>query len=214
MTAVTLDARERWRLLPKDSPRDDYFRLLYEAVREHYLADPSNPFQQSGRGSGAERWEVTRRCLMRAIHRSGDFLDVGCANGLLLESLIAWAREELLVLQPHGIDFVPELIDLARRRFPAHPDSFIVGNAFLWSPDRQYDFVRTNLEYVPLHDWDAFVRHQHAMVKPGGRLILCHYRSHDEPYVDPAAVAERAGFSVAGTFDIPGTAIAWIDRIA
>jgi SAM-dependent methyltransferase len=212
MTAIAFAARERWRHLPKDSPREEYFRVAQQAVTEYYLADPSNPYQQSGRTSGAERWERTRRCLMRAIHRSGDLLDVGCANGLLLESLMAWASEELLLLRAYGIDFVPELVDLARRRFPGHDDSFVVGNAFLWSPGRQYDFVRTNLEYVPSPDWDEFVRHQYEWVAPGGRLILCHYRNGDDPYVDPAGVAERAGFLVEGTFDIPGTAIAWIDR--
>jgi hypothetical protein len=46
-------------------------------VTEYYLADPSNPYQQSGRSSGAERWEETRRCLVKAIHRSGDFIDIG-----------------------------------------------------------------------------------------------------------------------------------------
>ena len=32
-----------------------------------YLADPFNPYQQSGRSSGAARWEETRRCLVHAI---------------------------------------------------------------------------------------------------------------------------------------------------
>src|SRR5262245_33974543 len=39
-------ARERWRQLPRNADRDDYFRVLKNAVREYYLADPSNPFQQ------------------------------------------------------------------------------------------------------------------------------------------------------------------------
>ena len=32
--------------------------------------------------------------FVKAIHRSGDFIDIGCANGLLLETLTAWARHE------------------------------------------------------------------------------------------------------------------------
>jgi 2-polyprenyl-3-methyl-5-hydroxy-6-metoxy-1,4-benzoquinol methylase len=206
-------ALERWRALPRDSSRDEYFHVLREAVTEFYLADPANPYQQSGRSSGAARWEETRRCLVKAIHRSGDFLDVGCANGLLLETLIAWAHEEGFALRPHGIDLVSELIGLCRQRFPCNRDSFEVANAFYWSPRRRYDFVRTNLEYVPEPDWTAFVQRQHEAVSEGGRLILCHYRSPEEPRVDVATVAEQAGCVVAGRTEAPGVTIAWIDQV-
>jgi SAM-dependent methyltransferase len=204
--------RERWRNLPRDAPRDQYFDILRAAVSEYYLADLSNPFQQSGRNSGADRWEQTRRCFVQAIHRSGDFLDVGCANGLFLETLIVWAAEAGFMLRPHGLDFVPELIELARRRFPDHQESFAVANAFYWVPSRQYDFVRTNLEYVPPADWIAFVQQQYSAVAHGGRLIVCHYRNPDEPYVDPAAVVERAGHAVGGRIEAPGVVAAWVQR--
>lgn len=205
-------ALERWRALPKDSPRGEYFRVLREAVTEFYLADPANPWQQSGRSSGAARWEETRRCLVKAVHHDGDFMDVGCANGLLLETLIGWARDEGFSLRPHGIDIVPELIGLARQRFPDHSDSFEVANAFYWSPKRRYDFVRTNLEYVPTADWGDFVHRQYAAVAPGGRLIVCHYRNTEDPYVDIMGVAERCEYSAAGHAEAPGVAICWIER--
>ena len=204
---IEYPARERWRQLPRDVERDTYFRVLREAVAEFYLADPQNPYQQSGRSSGADRWEQTRRPFVQAIHRSGDFLDVGCANGLLLESLILWAGREGFVLRPHGLDFVPELVGLARQRFPNDRDNFEFANAFDWTPTRQYDFVRTNLEYVPEPDWIPFVRRQYAAVAPSGRLILSHYRNLDEPLVNLRAVVEQAGFTVTGQVDIPGTAI-------
>ena len=203
-------ARERWRQVGSDAPREEYFRLLRDAVVEFYLADPTNPYQQSGRSSGAQRWEETRRVFVRAIHRSGDFLDVGCANGLLLDTLIAWAAEEGFLLRPHGLDLVPELVELARQRFPGREDCFAVANAFYWTHKRQYDFVRTNLEYVPESDWIPFLRCQYAAVAPGGRLIVGHYRNPDERWVDVAAVVERAGFAVSGRADAP-ISIAWID---
>jgi 2-polyprenyl-3-methyl-5-hydroxy-6-metoxy-1,4-benzoquinol methylase len=203
-------ARERWRRLRRDAPRDEYFRILREAVIEFYLSDPSNPYQQSGRSSGAHRWEETRRLFVKAIHRSGDLLDVGCANGLLLETLIAWAGEAGFMIRPHGIDLVPELVDLARQRFPGRHDCFEVANAFYWTPRRQYDFVRTNLEYVPEPDWIPFVRRQQIAVAPGGRLIVSHYRNVDEAEVDAGAVVERAGFTVLGRAAAPGVSIAWV----
>ena len=201
--------RDRWRTLPRNSPREVYFEVLHAAISEYYLADPTNPYQQSGRSSGAERWEETRRCFVQALHRSGDFLDVGCANGLLLKSLLGWAAEAGFTLRPHGLDFVPELIELARDRFPDHRDSFMVANAFDWIPLRQYDFVRTNLEYVPEQDRVEFVRRQHAAVAPGGRLIVCHYGGPDEPVIDPAPVVEKAGYVVGGRTEAPGVAAVW-----
>jgi 2-polyprenyl-3-methyl-5-hydroxy-6-metoxy-1,4-benzoquinol methylase len=204
--------REQWRTLPRDAPREVYFEVARSAMAEYYLADPSNPYQQSGRSSGAERWEETRRCFVQALHRNGDFMDVGCANGLLLETLIAWAAEAGYVLRPHGVDFIPELVELARKRLPDHQNSFTIANAFDWIPPRQYDFVRTNLEYVPLTDWTEFVRRQYAAVAPSGRLIVCHYRNVDEPYIDPGVTVERAGFTVGGRIEAPGVASVWIER--
>jgi len=204
--------RDEWRRLPQDAPRDLYFEVLKAAVSEYYMADPSNPYQQSGRSSGAARWEETRRCFVQALHRSGDFLDIGCANGLLLESLIGWAGEIGLTLRPHGLDFVPELIELARNRFPDHRESFVVANAFDWTPSREYDFVRTNLEYVPLNDRTDFVRRQYSAVAPGGRLIVCHYRGPDETSPYPEFFVERAGLRVAGRLEAPGVAAVWVER--
>lgn len=41
-------AHERWRDLPSGVPREQYFRFLADAISEFYLADSSNPYQQSG----------------------------------------------------------------------------------------------------------------------------------------------------------------------
>jgi SAM-dependent methyltransferase len=128
------ELRARLRALYAAAPRDEYFAAAREAIRDYYLAEPSNPYRQSGRSSGAERWLQTRRCIARAVHRGGDFLDVGCANGLLLESLIQWTGERGFTIRPHGIDFVPELVALARQRLAPHRGSFAVANAFCRSP--------------------------------------------------------------------------------
>ena len=62
------------------------------------------------------------------------FLGVGCANGLLLESLTRWCGERGHTVEPHGVDFVPELVDLARARHPGKDGQFEVANAFYWRP--------------------------------------------------------------------------------
>lgn len=51
--------------------------------------------------------------IVEAIDRSGAFLDVGCANGLLMESVAPWSR---FAIEPYGVDFAPGLVELARSR--------------------------------------------------------------------------------------------------
>ena len=204
--------RERLNSLYVDSPRDTYFDAVRTAIAEYYLADPSNPYQQSGRSSGPERWKETRHCILQAVHRDGDFLDIGCANGLLLESLIGWAAERSLSIRPHGIDFVPELVELARRRLVRHAGSFEVANAFYWTPTRQFDFVRTNLDYVQRKDWPEFIARQYTAVGRGGRLIVCQYRNEGDERVDVHALLTGLGYAVIGNAEAPGNSVAWCER--
>ena len=198
--------------------RDTHFDRLRRTLAEYYLAEPGSPYRQSGRSSGAERWEESRRCIALAVDRDGDFMDVGCANGLLLESLIAWCAESGHDIRPHGIDFIPELVELARQRLPTAPAySFEVVNAWYWEPSRRYDFVRANLEYVLSEDRvPFFCRLLERAVEPGGRLIACYYfPSRDEGVEDPpdpGRVLEDIGLAIAGKVQVPGVRLAWADR--
>ncbi len=49
-------------MMSDESKRAAYFAGTRRVLRDYYLADPHNPHQQSGRSSGAARWEETRRC--------------------------------------------------------------------------------------------------------------------------------------------------------
>jgi SAM-dependent methyltransferase len=110
-----------------------------------YLAG-DNPRAQSGFGGDEARWEAARRPITDAIDRPGTFLDVGCASGHLLESLIRWSPHEI---EPYGLDLPPAVVELARRRLPQCADRIFHGNALTWEPPRRFDFVRTELVYVP-----------------------------------------------------------------
>jgi 2-polyprenyl-3-methyl-5-hydroxy-6-metoxy-1,4-benzoquinol methylase len=192
--------------------RDVFFDAVRTAITEYYLADPSNPYQQSGTSSGAERWKLTRHCIVNAIHRDGDFMDVGCANGLLLQDLIGWASERGFSLRPHGIDFVPQLIELTRSRFPQHASSFEVSNAFYWEPKRQYDFVRMNLEYIQPADWPEYIARHFSAVAPGGRLIVCQYRNETDARVNVRELLTGLGYRVVGDAEVSGKSYAWCER--
>ena len=112
-----------------------------------YLA-AATPWEGSGKSGSSEDWEYARSHVAHAIDRNGSFLDVGCANGYLLECLPRWTTYRL---DRYGVDISPELVALARRRLPELAESLHVGNALHWEPPHRFTFIRTGLEYVPRH---------------------------------------------------------------
>ena len=76
--------------------------------------------------------------ILDAIETNEDLLDIGCANGYLLECLLNWGDERGLNLIPHGLDQGSKLIQLAKRRLPEYADNFHVGNVWDWQPPRKY----------------------------------------------------------------------------
>lgn len=100
-------------------------RAFHEAK---YLAG-TNPRQQSGFGRDERDWERFRRPIVAPIDRDGSFLDIGCANGLLMENVVAWAGEDGHRVEPYGLDISRKLAELARQRLPRWRDRIFVGNA-------------------------------------------------------------------------------------
>jgi SAM-dependent methyltransferase len=112
-----------------------------------YLA-AETPWQGSGKQGSHADWVYARSHIAEAIDRDGSFLDVGCANGYLLECLPDWTPHRL---DRSGLDIAPDLVALARRRLPDLADQLFVGNALHWEPPHRLTWVRTGLEYVPRH---------------------------------------------------------------
>lgn len=157
-----------------------------------YLAS-DDPLEQSGFSGGRLRWERLRRPVADAVTGSGSILDVGCANGALLEDLVAWCRERDVDLDPWGLDISTDLVELARRRCPGRADRFFVGNADTWSPPRRWDVVRIELVYVVPAARTAFVRRLLAQfLAPGGVLLVCRYRDPRKETARPLDVELRA----------------------
>jgi hypothetical protein len=65
------------------------------------------------------------------IDRNGSFLDIGCANRLLMESVVAWAHERGHRVEPFGLDISAKLASRVRRRLPQWRDRIFVGNALV-----------------------------------------------------------------------------------
>src|SRR2546429_4259793 len=94
----------------------------------------TTPRQASGFGGDEREWEQARRHITEGIAGHGTFLDVGCANGLLMESVAAWCAERGLAVEPYGVDISPALAELARRRLPRWAGRIWTGNAVDWQP--------------------------------------------------------------------------------
>jgi SAM-dependent methyltransferase len=175
-----------------------------------------DPIRQSGFGGEPQRWRAEREPILAAVDGDGEFLDVGCANGFLLECLVVWAAERGYRLQPHGVDYGQRLIALARRRLPQFANNFHVANAWDWNPPQRYRFTYTLWDCVPgklLADYCR--RLLERAVAPNGRLIVGMYgsRSRGIPPIDLAARLRSFGFAVEGAAyggNPPITVFAWI----
>lgn len=134
---------------------------------------------QSGFHGSPERWQAARRGIAEAIDRDGSFLDVGCANGLLLESVVEWSS---FAVEPYGIDFAPGLVHLARRRLPQWRERLWVADVFSWIPPRRFDFVHARWELDAVDE----------VLRLGRRAIFSSdgsFRRPDSPRAEP--VGER-----------------------
>jgi hypothetical protein len=126
----------------------EWFDRHEQVLTAAYLTR-DDPRAQSGHSGDEARWEAARRPMLAVVDADGDFLDVGCANGYLMESVHRWAGADGFAVEPYGLDISTGLAELARRRLPQWPDRIWVGNALYWQPPRRFDYVRTGLEYVP-----------------------------------------------------------------
>jgi 2-polyprenyl-3-methyl-5-hydroxy-6-metoxy-1,4-benzoquinol methylase len=174
----------------------DNLRLLQPA----YLR-ATTPEGQSGFGSDSVDWRLAREPIIDGITHGGSLLDVGCANGLLMESVQAWCSERGIQVEPFGIDFAPRLVELARRRLPHWADRVWMGNAIDWvhPTGMRFDYVHTLLDCVPEDAWRRLIEHHRTrLARPGGRLLVSHYVLPLSRAPSAAQILTDLGYTVAG----------------
>lgn len=199
--ARLVESAEEARLtLTDDDYREDLRRLLDGA----YLR-ATTPQGGSGFGGDASEWRAARSMLCDAVERDGTFLDVGCANGLLMESMVEWCAEADVHLEPYGLDISEALVEVARRRLPQWADRIWVGDGLTWRhPDGQrFDVVHVLLDAVRDERWRTLIDHLlRAVVAPGGRLLVSQYNQVSAEH-HAAAILERLGYRVGGVTSRP-----------
>ncbi|QUQ63342.1 class I SAM-dependent methyltransferase [Kutzneria sp. CA-103260] len=194
--------------------QQEWHEAMADLLRQPYL-NASTPWGQSGKGGTARDWVTARRVVVEAIGGDGTFLDVGCANGYLMECVAIWTAEQGLDVEPHGVDIVPEFVALTRKRLPGWADRIHHGNALTWNPPQRYDFVRTGLEYVPANRREAFVKR--LLNDVGDRLVIGPY-TVDVGDEQTERALKGWGIEIAGRVELPhenpsGTRkLLWVDQ--
>ncbi|MCI0449887.1 MAG: class I SAM-dependent methyltransferase [Chlorobi bacterium] len=151
-------------------------RILEKAYLKHI-----EPWKQSGFSGPVERWSACRKPVAECVDKSGTFLDVGCANGYLIECLIKWLKEKNVEIIPFGLDISEKLIELAKQRVSEFENNFYTGNAFNWKPPLKFDYVRAELVYVPEELKKDFINKlMNDYLNDTGKLLVCEYRSAND----------------------------------
>ena len=177
---------------------EQWFARLQCELEPSYLA-AAEPWSQSGFSGPFERWVACRKPIAECMTEPGAFLDIGCANGYLLECVPQWAAERGTPIDPWGLDLSAKLVATARKRLVDHREKLFAGNALTWEPPRRFDYVRTELCYVPDEYQARYIsRLLSEYVCRGGKLLVTEYRSRKEssagPWVDETLRA--LGFAV------------------
>jgi SAM-dependent methyltransferase len=158
---------------------DEWYVRMESLISDAYLST-DDPRAQSGKSGDEVDWRWSRELVLDACPPSARVLDVGCANGYLMESLDRWGRSRGMMIEPYGLDISERLVALARRRLPHWADRIAIGNVMTWIPARRFDVVHTGLDYVPAaRRRDLVERILGLFLVPGGRLVLRAERSRD-----------------------------------
>ena len=168
--------------------RKRWFDSLKNKLEQLYIHH-KEPWKQSGFSGPEDRWVKCRKLIADCIETSGTFLDIGCANGYLLECILKWTRERNLDIIPFGLDLSEKLIDLAKKRLPEYNGNFFIGNAWEWNNPMRFDYVRTEIVYVPECLGKQYIERIISLyLKKNGILLVTEYRSRREdvnkPWID------------------------------
>jgi hypothetical protein len=155
---------------------DAWDRRTAALLEDAYVSAGAGPGGSGSSDRSPGWWRAKRQHLAVPMDADGRWLDVGCANGHLLATLPAWASERAVRVEPHGLELLPRVAELARTLHPDLADSIWTGSVMSWSPPKQFRYVTALDDCVPPGHLGAVVdRLRRDFVAPGGRLIISSY---------------------------------------
>lgn len=155
----------------------NYYTESRSLLEDAYVADEREDVAGgSGSSSGLANWEPKRRLIADAFDHAGTWLDVGCANGLLMHTLTQWTEAKGVHIEPYGLDLSARIAHRARLRYPQWANRIWTGNVMMWAPPFRFDYVTLLPEYVPANRFAGMIdKVSRTFLNPGGRLVVSSY---------------------------------------
>ena len=179
----------------------EWHRRVEESLIDAYLAS-DDPRAQSGKGGDEATWRWSRELILDVFPPNATFLDVGCANGYLMESVHRWGLERGIAVEPYGLDISWRIVSLARHRLPHWRDRIFVGNAIDWTPRMRFDVVQIGIDEVPpARQRELIERVLRLYVSPGGKLVFRAGRVGDQRYPTPEEQLRALGLHPDGIIE-------------
>ena len=193
-------------------------RVKQEQIRyrKKYLVH-ADEFKRSGWSGTSRMWRKAREIILEAVEEDGFFLDVGCANGILVRDLRKWAKETKGVnLIPYGIDFIEELLLESKIKNSGFEENFKVTDMMDFNPRKKFTFIRTEF-YGPHNNFKIFIKKYINMLAPNGRLIFTFYDSENYLFksIDERIreMGPKFGYSFLGSAEVPRvTHVVWVEK--
>jgi SAM-dependent methyltransferase len=168
----------------------------YRALVKRLLAQlPLDEAMSTAVGGSYQRiGQLQRELLIHSgLRPQHHLVDVGCGSGRLAVAL----RDYLAQGAYTGTDVVPELVDYARARTPAHWRFEVVDQLRIPVASRSADFVVffSVFTHLLLHESYCYLLEAKRVIKPGGRIVFSflefphHWRVFKETY----EVVQRGG---------------------
>lgn len=130
--------------------------------------------------------EIISTILDGAGVRPGvDVLDVACGTGVLFPDYLARDIASLT-----AIDISPEMVRIARSKFPQENIRVLCGDVETLEPDRQFDCVMLYNAFPHFPEPARLIETLSGMLKPGGTLTVAHGMSRaaiDHHHEGPAS---------------------------
>lgn len=124
------------------------------------------------RASSSQQKKWGRELIARLGFKGDEHvLDIGCGEGELTAEIAALVPQGRVV----GIDSSPEMIDLARKTYPANsfPNlQWILMDATEIDFSEEFDVAFSNAVLHWVNDQPAVLRAVHRALRPGGKLIF------------------------------------------
>ena len=154
---------------------------------------------------------------MEGVHKDGTFLDVGCANGVLLRDLCMWAKEKSINLIPFGFDINRKLIEESRKKIPLHRTNFKVDKEDNYKINKKFTFIR-----MPLRNGrgrQRLLKKYLGMLESGGRLVITCYDDAKDEFISLEKylkkMTSKLDFVFVGSAVVPErTKVFWLERRA